>query len=132
MAGGFLAAYESYLRRELGFANATGAIFYLSGGGVGTFTSTGNDDASLAARVRPKPPSAPVRGRRSYFDLDVPFYATEFTLAHLNVSPEVRARNITVASLRGRPDGLLDDAALARLQADLARFIADAASPARR
>ncbi len=36
----------------------------------------------------------------------MPFYAAEYTLAHLNVSPEVRAHNITVSHLEAGQNGL--------------------------
>ncbi len=105
LAGGFLTAYESYLRRELTFTGNSNGIFYLSSGGIGTFTSTGSDDASLAGAFARNPNLRLFVGV-NYFDLNAPFYATEFTLAHLNVSPEVRAHNITVGPFRGRPDDL--------------------------
>ncbi len=131
VAGGFQAAYESYLRRELGFANTAGAIFYLDGGGVGTFTSTGTDEGSLAAAFARNPRLRLFVGV-NLFDLDVPFYATEFTLAHLNVSPEVRARNIAVAHYQAGRMAYLDGPARAQLKDDLGKFIADAAASARR
>ena len=59
------------------------------------FTSTGNDDASLSAAFARNPNLRLFVGV-NYFDLNAPFYAAEYALAHLNVSPEVRAHNITV------------------------------------
>ena len=129
MAGGFLTAYETYLRRDLAFASPAG-VFYLSSGGVGAFTSTGSDEASLA--------SAFARNARlrlfvgvNYFDLGAPFYATEFTVAHLNVSSEVRAHNITVRHYAAGQMAYVDHDALPRLHADLARFLNAAPAPAR-
>ena len=59
----------------------------------------------------------------NYFDLSAPFYATEYTLAHLNVSPEVRAHNITVSHYEAGQMAYVDNKALAKLQGDLARFL---------
>ena len=129
LAGGFLTAYEAYLRRELTFTGGSG-IFYLSGGGIGMFTSTGSDDASLTGAFVRNPRLRLFVGV-NYFDLNAPFYATEFTLAHLNVSPEVRARNITVTHFEAGQMAYLDNKALAKLQNDLARFIQQAMSPVR-
>jgi carboxypeptidase C (cathepsin A) len=129
LAGGFLTAYEAYLRRELTFTGGTG-IFYLSGGGIGTFTSTGSDDASLTGAFVRNPRLHLFVGV-NYFDLNAPFYATEFTLAHLNVSPAVRARNITVSHFEAGQMAYLDNKALAKLQNDLARFIQQAMSTVR-
>ena len=129
LAGGFLTAYETYLRRDLTFTNANG-VFYLSSGGIGTFTSTGSDEASLASAFARNPRLRLFVGV-NYFDLNAPFYATEFTVAHLNVSPEVRARNITVRHYEAGQMAYVDHDALGRLHADLARFLNGAPSPAR-
>ena len=67
----------------------------------------------------------------NYFDLSAPFYAAEFTLAHLSVSPEVRAHNITVSHFEAGQMTYVDNKALVKLQSDLARFVT-AASPARK
>ncbi len=74
-------------------------------GGVGAFTSTGNDDASLSGAFA-RNPNLHLFVGVNYYDLNAPFYATEYTLAHLNVSPEVRAHNITVSHYRGRTNDL--------------------------
>jgi carboxypeptidase C (cathepsin A) len=130
LAGGFLTAYESYLRRELTFAGNSNGIFYLSSGGIGAFTSTGNDDASLAGAFARNPHLHLFVGV-NFFDLNAPFYATEFTLAHLNISSEVRAHNITVDHFEAGQITYVDNKSLARLHSDLIKFISEAASPAR-
>jgi carboxypeptidase C (cathepsin A) len=148
LAGGFQTAYETYLRRELNYLSSgnntttpfgngsTGAasgngIFYLSSGGVGAFTATGSDDASLSGTFA-RNPNLRLFVAVNYFDLSAPFYASEFTLAHLNVSPEVRAHNITVSHYEAGQMTYADNKALAKLGADLARFVTDATSPARK
>jgi carboxypeptidase C (cathepsin A) len=128
LSGSFLTSYEDYLRRELTFSGNTNGIFYLMSGGISGFTSTGNDDASLATAFQRKPNLRLFVGV-NYFDLNAPFYATEFTLAHLNVSPEVRAHNITVSHLEAGQMPYLDNKALVKLQSDLAGFVTSAASP---
>jgi carboxypeptidase C (cathepsin A) len=127
LAGGFQTAYEAYLRRELTFSGNSNGVFYLSNGGVGTFTSTGNDDASLAGAFARDPHLRLFVGV-NYFDLSAPFYATEYAVAHLNVSPEVRAHNITVSHFEAGQMAYVDSKASVRLQADLARFISEATS----
>jgi carboxypeptidase C (cathepsin A) len=131
LAGGFRTAYEAYLRSELTFNGNSNGIFYLSSGGVGAFTSTGNDDASLSGAFARNPNLRLFVGV-NYFDLNAPFYAAEFTLAHLNVSPEVRAHNITVSHYEAGQMTYADNKALAKLQGDLARFVNEAISPARK
>jgi carboxypeptidase C (cathepsin A) len=127
LAGGFQAAYEAYLRQELGF-NGNG-VFYLSSGGVGAFTPTGSDDASLSSAFA-RNPNLRLFVAENYFDLNAPFYATEFTLAHLSVSPEVRAKNIVVNHYEAGQRTYVDGKALTKLQGDLAKFIAQPAAPA--
>jgi carboxypeptidase C (cathepsin A) len=122
LAGGFQTAYEGYLRHELNFNGNPNGIFYLSSGGIGAFNSTGSDDTSLAGAFARNPNLRLFVGV-SYYDLNAPFYATEFTLAHLNVSPEVRAHNITVSHFEAGSMTYVDSKALAKLQGDLARFI---------
>jgi carboxypeptidase C (cathepsin A) len=131
LAAGFRTAYEAYLRGELTFNGGSNGIFYLSGGGTGAFTSTGNDDASLAAAFARNPALRLFVGV-NYFDLNAPFYATEFTLAHLNVAGDVRAHNITVGHYEAGQMTYVDNRALARLQGDLARFVNEAISPGRK
>jgi carboxypeptidase C (cathepsin A) len=131
LAGGLQAAYEAYLRRELTFSGNSNGIFYLSSGGVGPYTSTGGDDASLSSAFA-RSPNLRLFVGVNYFDLNSPFYATEFTLAHLNVSPEVRAHNIIVSHYEAGQMAYVDNKALAKLQGDLARFVNEAVPSARK
>jgi carboxypeptidase C (cathepsin A) len=131
LAGGFQAAYETYLRRDLTFSGNSNGVFYLSSGGIGAFTSTGNDDASLSGAFARNPNLRLFVGV-SYYDLNAPFYATEFTLAHLNVSPEVRAHNITVSHFEAGQMAYVDNKALVKLHGDLVRFVNEATAPAHR
>ena len=125
LSGGFLTAYEDYLRKELTFKAGNG-IFYLMSGGVSGFTSNGNDSASLSTAFARKP-NLRLFVAVNYFDLNAPFYATEHTLAHLNVSPEVRAHNITVSHLEAGQMPYLDSKAIVKLHDDLASFLAPSA-----
>ncbi|HEX3746364.1 MAG TPA: hypothetical protein VHW09_20645 [Bryobacteraceae bacterium] len=129
LAGGLETAYDEYLRHELDFTPPSSEIFYLSSGGIGTYTSTGNDDASLAGAFARDPHLRLFVGI-DYYDLKAPFYATEYTVAHLNVSPEVRAHNITVSHFEAGEMAYVDNKALAKLQGELARFVNEATAPA--
>lgn len=125
-SGGFATAYEAYLHGELKFNGGSG-IFYLSNGGVGPFTLTGSDDVSLSAAFARNPRLRLFVGL-NYYDLTVPFYGAEFTLAHLNVSPEVRAHNITVGHFDAGQMPYTDDKAAVKLEAALAEFVSQAAA----
>ena len=128
VAAAFLSAYETYLRREMGFVNTNNAVYYLSSGGVGNFTSNGSDEASLAGAFA-RNPGLRLFVAVNFFDLEAPFYASEFTLAHLNVLPQVRTGNITVSHYEAGRMVYRDENALPRLHRDLARFITAAATP---
>ena len=68
----------------------------------------------------------------NYFDLNAPFYAQEFTVAHLGISPEVRARGITVSHYEAGQMAYIDSKALPKLRTDLVKFVQEAAAAARR
>src|SRR5262249_60820400 len=94
----------------------------LTSGGVGAYTSTGNDDVSLASAFAHNP-NMRLFVSVNYFDLNSPFYAAEYALAHMNVAPEVKSKNITVSHLEAGGMPYLDNKALAKLQGDLAGFL---------
>jgi carboxypeptidase C (cathepsin A) len=125
ITGPFALSYVEYLRKELTLTARKDGIFYLSSGGVGAFTSTGNDDANLAAAFA-RNPNLHLFVGIDFFDLSVPFYAAEYTLAHLDVSPEVRAHNITVSHQEAGSMAYLDNKALTKLERDLGTFIGTA------
>jgi carboxypeptidase C (cathepsin A) len=122
LAPGFATAYDGYLRKELAYTGNKDGIYYLAGGGVTGFNSTGNDDTSLANAFARNPNLRLFVGL-NYFDLSAPFYAAEYTLAHLSVSQDVRARNITVSHLEAGQMPYVDNKAVIKLHRDLAAFI---------
>ena len=124
LAGGMQTAYEDYLRHELTFTGNSNGVFYLNSGGIGPFTSTTTDDASLSGAFA-RNPNLRLFVAVNYFDLGAPFYATEYTMAHLNVSPEVRAHNIIISHYDAGQMTYVDDKSLAKLHGDLARFVTD-------
>ncbi|HEX3876357.1 MAG TPA: hypothetical protein VHW24_05190 [Bryobacteraceae bacterium] len=131
LQGGFQTAYEDYLRHELNFTGSENAIYYLNGGGIGAFTSTGNDDQSLAGAFA-REPRLHVFVGVNFYDLNAPFYATEFSLAHLNVSPEVRAHNITVSHYETGEMPYVDSKSAGKLKNDLSSWIAQTDAPAQK
>jgi carboxypeptidase C (cathepsin A) len=126
ISGPFATTYVDYLRRELTFTGRKDGIFYLTSGGVGTFTSTGNDDANLSAAFA-RNPNLHLFVGIDFFDMGMPFYAAEYTLAHLDVSNEVRAKNITVSHQEAGNMAYIDSKAVVKLGRDLGSFIGTAA-----
>jgi len=120
-SGPFLGAYEAYLQQELGFTAPGDRIYYLDHGGVAGFTAA-SDDASLANALA-RDPGMGLFVALNYYDLGAPFYAEEFTLAHLSVSSGVRAHNITLGHYEAGEMTYLDDQELTKLHRDLASFL---------
>jgi carboxypeptidase C (cathepsin A) len=59
------------------------------------------------------------------FDLATPHFATEYTMAHLGLTPALR-RNITTRRYRSGHMIYLESASLAQLKRDVAEFIGGA------
>jgi carboxypeptidase C (cathepsin A) len=129
ISGPFATTYVDYLRRELTFTGRKDGIFYLTSGGVGTFTSTGNDDANLSAAFA-RNPNLHLFVGIDFFDMGMPFYTAEYTLAHLDVSNEVRAKNITVSHQEAGNMAYIDSKAVVKLGRDLGSFIGTAVKSA--
>ena len=65
-----------------------------------------------------------------YYDLATPYFATEYTLAHLGLDPEQRGR-VSTAEYEAGHMMYISEAELAKLKRDVAGFIG-AAWPGRR
>lgn len=124
MANAFLSGYEQYLRQDLKYSNS--GIYYLRQGGTSPWTAAVSDDLSLANAFE-RDPKLQVFLGFDYFDLNSPFYAAEFTLAHLQAPDATIARNITTAFFSAGAMAYTDGAALTALHADLSKFIQKAA-----
>lgn len=122
LAPTFLTAYDAYLRKDLAYTGNKDGVYYLTGGGVTAFNSTGSDEVSLSAAFA-RNPNLRLFAGLNYFDLQSPFFAAEYTLAHLSVAPEVRAKNITVSHYESGRMPYVDPKALVKLHRDLAAFI---------
>lgn len=126
MGSGLLTAYQAYLAHDLGFEGK--GVFELVNGRPDAFTVTATDDTSLADLFA-RNPHARLFVAVNYFDAGDPFYASEFTLAHLSVSPDVRAHNVTVDHFASGRSVYADAHGAAKLHADLARFVASITAP---
>jgi carboxypeptidase C (cathepsin A) len=107
--------------------------YHILGGGIGTwdwgssgagFTDTG--DALREAFV--KNPHMHVFVGSGYFDLATPYFATEYTLDHLGLPPDLATR-ITRRYYRAGHMMYIDLAELAALRKDVAQFFQDALAP---
>ncbi len=92
----YTAAFNDYVRRDLGFKSDL--HYWILGGGIGQPWDFGNasagfPDTSEALRSAfSKNPSMRVFVASGYYDLATPFFATEYTLAHMGLDPSQRER----------------------------------------
>jgi carboxypeptidase C (cathepsin A) len=123
----FTAAFNDYVRSELGFR--ADQEYYTLGGGIGhwdweaknSYADTSEDLADAFARN----PYMRLFVASGYFDLATPYFATEYTLAHLGLTPALR-KNITTRRYRTGHMMYLDSVAVSQLKRDVEAFIKSA------
>jgi len=123
----FTATINAYLREELGFQSDL--EYFTLGGGVGHWDwDAKNSYADTSDNLRntfAKNPYMKLFVASGYFDLATPHFATEYTLAHLGLTPVLRS-NITTRHYRSGHMMYLESGALAQLKRDFAEFIGEA------
>ncbi len=122
----FLVAYENYMRRDLHYANND--IYYALGGGIGRWTGSYDTVGGLETAFA-KNPRLKLMVAMGDYDFATPYAAVEWTLAHLNVSPQVRAHNIMTGHYTSGHMIYLDAAALTQMRADLRRYYTNLLAP---
>jgi carboxypeptidase C (cathepsin A) len=128
----YTATFNDYVRRQLGYKSDL--HYYILGGGISTPWDfgpggTGFADTSEALRSAfSKNPSMRVFVASGYYDLATPFFATEYTLAHLGLDPAQRARIVTHEYEAGHMM-YIHVAELAKLKRDVAGFLETALQP---
>jgi carboxypeptidase C (cathepsin A) len=120
----FTAAFNDYVRKELGFR--ADQEYYTLGGGIGhwdweaknSYADTSEDLANAFARN----PYMRLFVASGYFDLATPYFAAEYTLAHLGLTQALR-KNITTRRYRTGHMMYLDSVAVSELKRDVEAFI---------
>lgn len=123
----YTALFNAYIREELGFKSDL--EYFILGGGIGRWDwEVKNSYADTSEDLRDalaKNPYMKLFVALGCFDLATPHFATEYTLNHLGLPPDLR-RNITTHRYRAGHMMYLDLAALSQLQKDVAAFITSA------
>ncbi len=123
----YTAAFYDYVRRELGFKSDL--EYYILGGGVGRWdwgVSNGYADTSVALRnAFNKNPFMKVFVAYGYYDMATPYFAAEYSIDHLNLSPTLR-RNFTTAYYEAGHMMYIDTKSLAKLKNDVTAFLQSA------
>jgi len=130
----YTAMLNDYVRRELGYKSDL--HYYILGGGFDSWswfpdgTSTGYPDTSESLRSAfSKNPDMRLFVASGYYDLATPYFATEYTLAHMGLDASQRGR-IATAEYEAGHMMYIHEGPLAQLKKDVAAFL-QSALPAR-
>ena len=120
----FTPVLNDYVRRELGFQDDF--VYYVLGGGIGRWRYPQRqgflDVTPSLERAFAKNPHMKLFVAMGYYDTATPYYAVEYTLAHLAISPAARA-NITTDHFPAGHMVYIDQPSMTRLRSDLRKFI---------
>jgi len=120
----FTAAFNDYIRRELGFQSDL--EYYTLGGGIGHWdweAKNGYPDVTDNLRnAFSKNPYMKLFIATGYFDLATPYFATDYTLSHLGLIPALK-ENITTRRYKSGHMMYLDEASLSQLKRDVSLFL---------
>jgi carboxypeptidase C (cathepsin A) len=126
----YTAAFNDYVRRSLGYKSDL--HYYILGGGIGPWdwgsAGAGHPDTSESLRSAfSKNPDMRVFVASGHYDLATPYFATEYTLAHMGLDPSQRGR-ISTGYYEAGHMMYISVAELAKLKKDVAGFIQGALS----
>ena len=121
----YTAVFNQYVRETLGFE--TDEIYHIMGMEVNEAWDWGKDMGYLhvsgaLTKALAKNPYMKLFVASGYYDLATPFFATDYTIDHLLLDPELRA-NITAAEYEAGHMMYIHDRSLEKLARDIAAFI---------
>jgi carboxypeptidase C (cathepsin A) len=130
----YTAAFNSYVRGELGFKSDT--EYYILGGGITSPWNWGTNNAYADTSVSLKDamgknPYMKIFLAQGYYDMATPFYAAEYTVSALNLDPALR-RNVHFEYYEAGHMMYIETKSLAKLKRDAAAFIQSAVGRAER
>jgi carboxypeptidase C (cathepsin A) len=125
----YTTAINAYLRDDLQYnppipyrPNIYGIIY--SGGNSWDFSHNHRQPTNVApdlANAMTQNPSLKVFSANGYYDFATPFFATEYTLQHLEIAPSLQ-KNISFGFYESGHMVYLNDTALAQFKSDLGRW----------
>ena len=121
----YTAMFNNYVRTALGYKSDL--TYYILGGGIGPWdwgsAGAGFPDTSEALRgAFAKNPYMKLFVASGFYDLATPYFATEYTLAHMGLEPGLRGNVITGQYEAGHMM-YIDAGELARLKKDVSGFL---------
>jgi len=121
--------FNQYVRSELGYKSDL--TYYILGGGIGPWdwgTGGRNGFPDVSGSLRDafaRNPDMKLFVGSGHYDLATPYFATDYTLAHLGLEPAERAR-VTTREYEAGHMMYIDEAELAKLKRDVSAFITEA------
>jgi len=124
----YTATFNDYVRRELGFKSDL--EYFILGGGITSpwnwNVNNGYADTSIALNsAMRKNPYMKIFVASGYYDMATPYFATEYTIAAMNLDPALR-KNITTNYYEAGHMMYIEKNSLRKLKEDAARFIQSA------
>ena len=129
----FSSVLSEYVRRELGYRNED--VYYILGGGIGRWRYPQNNGYANVVpsleRAFAKNPQMKLYVAEGYYDMATPYYAVEYTLAHMSVDPRIRSGIMTEHFEAGHMV-YIDAPSMTKMREGLRRFIDGALPQAQR
>jgi len=129
----YTAAFNDYVRRELGFKSDL--EYYILGGGIGRWDfGSDNAYADTSEPLRSafaKNPYMKLFVASGYYDLATPYFAAEYTMSHMGLDPSLR-NNVTYTYYEAGHMMYIEQGSLAQLKRDAAAFVQNSLPAARR
>ena len=119
----FTPVLTDYNRRELGYKNED--TYYILGGGIGHWDYPQNTYATVVPnleRAFAKDPYMHLFVAEGYYDAATPYFAVDYTLAHLSVDARVAKNNITTDKFDAGHMMYIDEPSMKKLRGDLEKF----------
>ena len=121
----YTAAFNSYVREELGFKSDT--EYYILGGGISApwnynVTNAYADTSIPLKDAMAKNPYMRVLVASGYYDMATPFFAAEYTFSAMNLDPSLR-KNVSFTYYESGHMMYIEKRSLEKLKADAATFI---------
>ncbi len=121
----YTATFNDYVRRDLGFKSDL--EYYILGGGItapwnwGQTNGYANTAVPLQSAMQ-KNPFMKIFVASGYYDMATPFYATEYTLANMNLDPTLR-KNISTSFYESGHMMYIEKKSLIKLKNDFSNFM---------
>ena len=129
----FTPVLSEYVRRELGYRNED--VYYILGGGIGRWRYPQNNGYANVVpsleRAFAKNPEMKLYVAEGYYDMATPYFAVEYTLAHMSVDPRIRSGIMTERFEAGHMV-YIDAASMTKMREGLRKFIDGALPQAQR